>query len=60
MVIERNSTNAETHEAERVVQAVISLTRKERQGKERRNATVVEANIVQFGCSMEERKRQRR
>lgn len=31
MVIERSSTNAETHEAERVVQAVISLTKKDKE-----------------------------
>lgn len=51
----RIDKRGETHETERVVQAVISLT-KER--KAERNT--VEANIIQFGCWMKEKKTKER
>lgn len=57
MAIGKESTNIKTHKTERVVQVVINLTEryKEKTGEERQNATAVEANIVQFSCSMEEK-----
>jgi hypothetical protein len=52
------TTNAEAHETERVVQAVISLTGIERKGG-KLNATFLKANIIQFSCLKEKRKKKK-
>jgi hypothetical protein len=52
------TTNAEAHETERVVQAVISLTGIERKGG-KLNATFLKANIIQFSCFKEKRKKKK-